>query len=111
MPVRIERNGPVFTVVMSRPEAKNAVDRHTAQELSEAFLQFEREPEAKVAVLFGDHGAFCSGADLKAVARGELLRIDPDGDGPLGPSRRVLSKPSIAAVAGHAVAGGLELAL
>jgi enoyl-CoA hydratase len=111
MSVRVEREGPVTTVVLSRPEVKNAVDRVTAEELSRAFLAFDADPDASVAVLWGEHGTFCAGADLKAVARGEPNRVEPTGDGPMGPSRLLLSKPVIAAVAGHAVAGGLELAL
>jgi enoyl-CoA hydratase len=111
MAVRIQKNGPVTTVIMSRPEVRNAVDFHTAEELSAAFRAFDADDEALVAVLYGEHGVFCAGADLKAVAGGTPNRIAPDGDGPLGPTRLLLSKPIIAAVEGHAVAGGLELAL
>jgi enoyl-CoA hydratase len=111
MNVRVERKPPVTTVILDRPEVKNAVDRETAEALAEAFRAFDADPDAAVGVLWGDHGAFCAGADLKAVSRGQSNRIAPDGDGPMGPSRMVLSKPVIAAVAGHAVAGGLELAL
>jgi enoyl-CoA hydratase len=108
--VVVERSGPVTTISIDRPEAKNAVDRATAEKLADAFRAFERDDEAKVAVLTGTNGTFCAGADLKAVARGEPNRVEPDGDGPMGPSRMVLGKPVIAAIAGYAVAGGLELA-
>ena len=111
MGVRAETSGPVTTVVLDRPEARNAVDRPTAAALAEAFRAFEADPEARVAVLWGANGTFCAGADLKARAAGRGLRLEPDGDGPMGPSRMLLSKPVIAAVAGYAVAGGLELAL
>ncbi|MFI7420668.1 crotonase/enoyl-CoA hydratase family protein [Nonomuraea sp. NPDC049684] len=106
MTVRVEREGPVTTVVISRPEARNAVDRKTADALTDAFAGFERS-DAAVAVLWGEGGTFCAGADLKALDN----HVGEDGDGPMGPTRMRLSKPVIAAVAGHAVAGGLELAL
>src|SRR5882724_6173480 len=109
--VRIEREGPVTTVILDRAEVKNAVDRGTADELAAAFRAFDADVDARVAVLYGDHGTFCAGADLKAMAGGEPNRVAADGDGPMGPSRMVLGKPVIAAIAGHAVAGGLELAL
>ena len=111
MPVRVEKRGPVTTVIIDRPEARNAVDRATAEALAEAFRAFEEDPDARVAVLYGDHGHFCAGADLKAIAAGEPNRIERDGDGPMGPTRALLSKPVIAAISGYAVAGGLELAL
>jgi enoyl-CoA hydratase len=104
--VRSERDGPVTTVILDRPEARNAVDRAHAEALADAFRAFEADDDAAVAVLWGTGGTFCAGADLKAMDN----RVEPDGDGPMGPSRMVLSKPLIAAVAGHAVAGGLELA-
>ena len=109
--VRTERRGPITTVVLDRPEVRNAVDGATAQALADAFRAFEADDEARVAVLWGAHGTFCAGADLKAVAQGSPNRVAPDGDGPMGPTRMVLDKPVIAAIAGHAVAGGLELAL
>ncbi|RKI36317.1 crotonase/enoyl-CoA hydratase family protein [Corallococcus sp. AB004] len=111
MSVRVEKNGPVTTVVLHRPEVRNAVDADTARELADAFRAFDADPDARVGVLYGDAGTFCAGADLKAVSEGRLLRLEPDGDGPMGPSRMRLSKPVVAAISGHAVAGGLELAL
>jgi len=113
MRVLIEKKGVVTTVIINRPEVRNAVDGATARELAEAFRQFEQDDDALAAVLTGAGGYFCAGADLKAVSspEGEANRMDPEGDGPMGPSRMVFSKPVIAAVAGHAVAGGLELSI
>ena len=105
--LRTERAGPVTTVILDRPSAKNAVDHATAEALADAFRAFDADASARVAVLYGDHGVFCAGADLKAMNN----RVRSDGDGPMGPSRMLLGKPVIAAIAGHAVAGGLELAL
>lgn len=110
MTVRVEKSGHVTTIIIDRPEVRNAVDRSTAEQLAERFREFDADENARVAVLWGDHGTFCAGADLKAVASGRPNRLDPEGDGPMGPSRLILSKPVIAAIAGHAVAGGLELA-
>jgi enoyl-CoA hydratase len=111
MPVHVEKAPPVTTVILDRAAARNAVDRETATALANAFREFEADREARVAVLWGANGTFCSGADLKAIAAGRPNRVAPDGDAPMGPTRMVLSKPVIAAVSGHAVAGGLELAL
>src|SRR5471032_716298 len=116
--VRAEQNGDVTTIILERPQARNAVDRPTGDALVKSFLQFENDPRAKVAVLWGAGGAFCAGADLKGMSEGRGNRLsapgqhfDPhSGDAPMGPTRMRLSKPVIAAVAGHAVAGGLELA-
>ena len=112
MLVLTEKNGPVTTITINRPESRNAVDRPTAEALAQAFRDFEADEQSRVAVLTGAGGFFCAGADLKAVseASGRYNRIEEDGDGPMGPSRMLLEKPVIAAVAGYAVAGGLELA-
>ena len=111
MTVRVERSGPVTTVVLDRPECRNAVDGPTAQALAEAFRAFDADPDQAVAVLYGAGGTFCAGADLKAIGTPAGNRVERDGDGPMGPTRLRLSKPVVAAIEGHAVAGGLELAL
>ncbi len=108
--VRTETDGPVTTVIIDRPAARNAVNGATADALAGAFRAFEADASARVAVLWGAGGTFCAGADLKAFAAGGGNRVAPDGDGPMGPTRMRLSKPVIAAVSGYAVAGGLELA-
>jgi enoyl-CoA hydratase len=109
--VRVEREGPVTVVTIDRPERRNAVDVPTATALADAFRGFDADGEAAVAVLTGAGGAFCAGADLKAVAAGVAPRVEPDGDAPMGPTRLRLSKPVLAAIEGPAVAGGLELAI
>jgi len=111
MTVRFESEGPVAVVTIDRPALRNAVDRATAAALADAFRRFDGDGELAIAVLTGAGGSFCAGADLKALAEARGNRLAADGDGPMGPTRMLLSKPVIAAVEGHAVAGGLELAL
>jgi enoyl-CoA hydratase/carnithine racemase len=114
MPVRYEADGPVAVVTIDRPDVANAVDRPTAEELADAFRRFDADEDAAVAVLAGANDTFCAGADLKAMQEEgapRASRVEPDGDGPVGPTRMLLGKPVIAAVEGHAVAGGLELAV
>lgn len=112
MTVRYETEGAVAVVTIDRPEARNAVDRPTAQALAEAFRRFDADDSLLAAVLTGAGSTFCAGADLKAVSSAtHVNRVAPDGDGPMGPTRMLLDKPVVAAVEGHAVAGGLELAL
>ncbi len=109
--VHSTRDGAVAVVTIDRPQLRNAVDRPTAEALAAAFRGFESDESLAVAVLTGAGGAFCAGADLKALAEGRGNRVGEEGDGPMGPTRMLLSKPVIAAIEGPAVAGGLELAL
>ncbi len=111
MPIKVEKEYPIYTIIIDNPEVKNAVDGPTAKELVDAFRRFEEDDSALVAILWGANGTFCSGANLKVIAKGRGNRIERKGNAPMGPSRMELSKPVIAAVAGYAVAGGLELAL
>jgi len=107
----IDKDEQVTTITINRPEVRNAVNGPTAEELADAFRSFEEDDSQLVAILTGAEGTFCAGADLKAISEEKGNRIRSTGDGPMGPSRMLLSKPVIAAVEGHAVAGGLELAV
>ena len=111
MNIAIEKRAQTTIVTINRPEVRNAIDQATATELTEAFSEFDADENQAVAILTGANGTFCAGADLKAVATGQGNKVRESGQGPVGPSRMMLSKPVIAAVEGHAVAGGLELAI
>jgi enoyl-CoA hydratase len=111
--VVVERRAPLVVVRINRPEVRNCVDGPTAEALAAAFRAFDTDPELRVAILTGTDGHFCAGADLKAISSGvpgRTLRLEAEGDGPMGPTRLQLSKPVIAAVSGYCVAGGIELA-
>jgi enoyl-CoA hydratase len=111
MAVRSRREGAITVVTLDRPDRRNAVDRHHADSLAAAFRAFDADPGQSVAILYGAGGTFCAGADLQAIASGHPNRVEPEGDGPMGPTRMRLGKPVIAAIEGYAVAGGLELAI
>jgi enoyl-CoA hydratase len=111
MPIDIAINYPIYTITIDNPDVRNAVDAESARQLADAFRSFEQDKDALVAVLWGANGNFCSGANLKALINGKGNRVEESGDGPMGPTRMILTKPVIAAVSGYAVAGGLELAI
>lgn len=112
MSIKIEKKERITTIILDRPEVKNAVDGITAQALANAFQEFDEDSESDVAVFYGANGTFCSGADLKAIAQeNKSNQLSEKGNAPMGPSRMLLSKPVIGAISGYAVAGGLELAL
>lgn len=109
--VEVKHQDRITIITINRPHARNAVDGPTATLLADAFRRFDADENSDVAILTGADGTFCAGADLKAVSTGRGNRVALDGDGPMGPTRMLLGKPVIAAIEGHAVAGGLELAV
>lgn len=111
MSLIVEHRDALTVITINRPERRNAIDRETASLLANSFRAFDRDESQQVAILTGSGGNFCAGADLKAIAEGDFHRLEPDGDGPLGPTRMTMSKPVLAAIAGSAVGGGFELAL
>ncbi|MEM9393437.1 MAG: crotonase/enoyl-CoA hydratase family protein [Pseudomonadota bacterium] len=111
MNVLVEKQDDITIVTINRPERRNALDRATATALADAFRAFDEDPDAKVAILTGAGGQFSSGADMKAIAEGNMIRMEETGDSPIGPVRMRLGKPVIAAVSGYAVAGGMALTL
>lgn len=111
MPIEVEKKGKITIISINNPEVKNAIDGESAQMLADAFREFEADDTSRVAILCGKNGNFCSGANLKEVGKESGNKLNPDGDGPMGPTRMILSKPVIASISGYAVAGGFELAL